>query len=179
MLHADTADEKYNLLRSLILDHNCPSIVYVSRTRRTRELAQHLVNDGIRALPFNGKMEAAEKIKNQNAFMSGDAQVIIATSAFGMGVDKKDVGLVVHYNISDSLENYVQEAGRAGRDPQMQAECFVLYAGSISDWAKDSVARMSACGLIKGQGNNCFAPKATSTRAEAATVLLRLYDLIG
>ena len=52
-------------------------------------------------------------------------------------------------------------------------------AGSISDWAKDSVARMSACGLIKGQGNNCFAPKATSTRAEAATVLLRLYDLIG
>ena len=133
VLHADTADEKYNLLRSLILGHKCPSIVYVSRTRRTRELAQHLVNDGIRALPFNGKMEAAEKVKNQNAFMSGEAQVIVATSAFGMGVDKKDVGLVVHYNISDSLENYVQEAGRAGRDPQMQAECFVLYADSDLD----------------------------------------------
>ena len=133
VLHADTADEKYNLLRSLILGHNCPSIVYVSRTRRTRELAQHLVNDGIRALPFNGKMEAAEKVKNQNAFMSGEAQVIVATSAFGMGVDKKDVGLVVHYNISDSLENYVQEAGRAGRDPQMLAECFVLYADSDLD----------------------------------------------
>jgi len=133
VLHADTADEKYNLLRSLILGHNCPSIVYVSRTKRTRELAQHLVNDGIRALPFNGKMESAEKVKNQNAFMSGEAQVIVATSAFGMGVDKKDVGLVVHYNISDSLENYVQEAGRAGRDPQMQAECFVLYADSDLD----------------------------------------------
>ena len=133
VLHADTADEKYILLRSLILGHNCPSIVYVSRTKRTRELAQHLVKDGIRALPFNGKMEAAEKVKNQNAFMSGEAQVIVATSAFGMGVDKKDVGLVVHYNISDSLENYVQEAGRAGRDPQMQAECFVLYADSDLD----------------------------------------------
>ena len=133
VLHADTADEKYNLLRSLILGHNCPSIVYVSRTRRTRELAEHLIRDGIRALPFNGKMEAAEKVKNQNAFMSGEAQVIVATSAFGMGVDKKDVGLVVHYNISDSLENYVQEAGRAGRDPQMQAECFVLYADSDLD----------------------------------------------
>ena len=133
VLHADTADEKYNLLRSLILGHNCPSIVYVSRTRRTRELAEHLISDGIRALPFNGKMEAAEKVKNQNAFMSGKAQVIVATSAFGMGVDKKDVGLVVHYNISDSLENYVQEAGRAGRDPQMQAECFVLYADSDLD----------------------------------------------
>ena len=56
VLHADTADEKYNLLRSLILGHNCPSIVYVSRTRRTRELAEHLISDGIRALPFNGKM---------------------------------------------------------------------------------------------------------------------------
>ena len=133
VLHADTADEKYNLLRSLILGHDCPSIVYVSRTRRTRELAQHLVSDGIRALPFNGKMEAAEKVKNQNAFMSGEAQVIVATSAFGMGVDKKDVGLVVHYNISDSLENYVQEAGRAGRDPEMQAECYVLYADSDLD----------------------------------------------
>ena len=133
VLHADTADEKYNLLRSLILGHNCPSIVYVSRTRRTRELAEHLISDGIRALPFNGKMEAAEKVKNQNAFMSGEAQGIVATSAFGMGVDKKDVGLVVHYNISDSLENYVQEAGRAGRDPQMQAECFVLYADSDLD----------------------------------------------
>ena len=133
VLHADTADEKYNLLRSLILGHNCPSIVYVSRTRRTRELAQHLAQDGIRALPFNGKMEAAEKVKNQNAFMSGEAQVIVATSAFGMGVDKKDVGLVVHYNISDSLENYVQEAGRAGRDPDMQAECYVLYADSDLD----------------------------------------------
>ena len=133
VLHADTAEEKYNLLRSLILGHNCPSIVYVSRTKRTFELAEHLVNDGIRALPFNGKMEAAEKVKNQNAFMSGEAQVIVATSAFGMGVDKKDVGLVVHYNISDSLENYVQEAGRAGRDPQMQAECFVLYADNDLD----------------------------------------------
>ena len=133
VLHADTADEKYNLLRSLILGHNCPSIVYVSRTRRTRELAQHLTSDGIRALPFNGKMEAAEKVKNQNAFMSGEAQVIVATSAFGMGVDKKDVGMVVHYNISDSLENYVQEAGRAGRDPEMQAECYVLYSDSDLD----------------------------------------------
>ena len=133
VLHADTPEEKYNLLRSLILGHNCPSIVYVSRTNITRELAHHLKSDGILALPFNGKMEAAEKVENQNAFMSGEAQVIVATSAFGMGVDKKDVGLVVHYNISDSLENYVQEAGRAGRDPEMKAECFVLYDDSDLD----------------------------------------------
>ena len=133
VLHADTVEEKYNLLRSLVLGHNCPSIVYVSRTRHTRELAEHLVKDGINALAFNGKMDADEKVRNQNAFMSGKTQVIVATSAFGMGVDKKDVGLVVHYDISDSLENYVQEAGRAGRDPNMQAECYVLYADSDLD----------------------------------------------
>ena len=133
VLHAETDEEKYNLLRSLILGHDCPTIVYVSRTKRTLELAQHLAKDGIHALPFNGRMEASDKVKNQNAFMSGEAQVIVATSAFGMGVDKKDVGLVVHYDISDSLENYVQEAGRAGRDPHMQAECYVLYADNDLD----------------------------------------------
>ena len=133
VIHSDTDDEKYNQLRSLILGHNCPSIVYVSRTQRTKDLSNHLRADGVRALPFNGKMEAADKINNQNAFMNGDAQGIVATSAFGMGVDKKDVGLVVHYDISDSLESYIQEAGRAGRDPSMEAECYVLYSDSDLD----------------------------------------------
>ncbi|MBQ6069316.1 MAG: RecQ family ATP-dependent DNA helicase [Bacteroidales bacterium] len=133
VIHADTSEEKYQHLRQLILGHHCPSIVYVSRTRRTRELADRLVADGILALPFNGKMEAAEKVHNQNAFMEGQAQVIVATSAFGMGVDKKDVGLVVHFDISDSLENYVQEAGRAGRDPTMQADCYVLFSDNDLD----------------------------------------------
>ncbi|HHX57156.1 MAG TPA: AAA family ATPase, partial [Clostridiales bacterium] len=63
----------------------------------------------------------------QEAFIAGDVQIIVATSAFGMGVDKKDVKLVVHFDISASLENYVQEAGRAGRDQSLQAECHVLY----------------------------------------------------
>lgn len=133
VIHADTDVEKYNQLRSLILGRQCPTIVYVSRTKRTREISAHLCADGIRALPFNGKMDAADKIRNQEAFMNGDARVIVATSAFGMGVDKKDVGLVVHYDISDSLEAYVQEAGRAGRDPHMEAECYVLYSDSDLD----------------------------------------------
>ena len=96
VLHAETEDEKYTNLRNLILGHHCPTIVYASRTGRTKELAIRLQRDGIPALPFNGKMKTAEKVSNQNAFMNGEVQVIIATSAFGMGVDKKDVGLVVH-----------------------------------------------------------------------------------
>lgn len=133
VVHSDTDDEKYSQLRMLILGHGCPTIVYVSRTKRTQEISSHLRADGIRALPFNGKMESEDKIRNQDAFMSGEAQVIVATSAFGMGVDKKDVGLVVHYDISDSLESYIQEAGRAGRDPQMEADCYVLYSDNDLD----------------------------------------------
>ncbi len=72
-------------------------------------------------------MDVKDKTANQDAFINGDVQIIVATSAFGMGVDKKDIGMVVHYEISDSLENYIQEAGRAGRDENISADCFVLF----------------------------------------------------
>ena len=127
VLFKETEEEKYSALRSLIEQKNCPTIVYVSRTKRTRELAAKLTSDGFPARPFNGKMDPNEKIENQEAFIRNEVKVIVATSAFGMGVDKKDVRLVVHYDISDSLENYVQEAGRAGRDPTLEADCYVLF----------------------------------------------------
>lgn len=133
VIHLDTDEEKYSRLRSLITESQCPTIVYVSRTKRTKELAASLTRDGMPALPYNGKMNADEKIKNQEAFMEGRVDIVVATSAFGMGVDKSDVGLVVHYDISDSLENYVQEAGRAGRDPNLSARCFVLYSDNDLD----------------------------------------------
>lgn len=133
VVHADTDEEKYQKLRALLSEYDCPAIVYVARTRRTLDLSARLTRDGYSALPFNGKMEKDEKVANQDAFMSGRVRIIVATSAFGMGVDKKDVGLVIHYNISDSLENYVQEAGRAGRDPQLNAQCYVLYSDNDLD----------------------------------------------
>lgn len=133
VIHSDSNEDKYLKLRQLISDSDCPVIVYVARVRRTHEIAGKLTRDGFRALPFNGKMDADEKMANQDAFMNGDVRIIVATSAFGMGVDKKDVGLVVHFDISDSLENYVQEAGRAGRDPGLQARCYVLYSDNDLD----------------------------------------------
>ncbi|WP_118953012.1 RecQ family ATP-dependent DNA helicase [Taibaiella helva] len=123
----DNEEEKYNQLRSIIEAKNCPAIVYVSRTRRAYKLAKRLVDDGFLARPYHGKMDKDEKSKNQNAFMSGEVNIMVATSAFGMGVDKSDVGAVIHYDISDSLENYVQEAGRAGRDEKINADCYVLF----------------------------------------------------
>lgn len=120
-------EEKYQTARDLIEEKNCPTIIYVSRTRKAYMLAERLKEDGFSAKPYHGKMDKQEKSENQDSFINGEAQIMVATSAFGMGVDKKDVGMVIHYEISDSLENYIQEAGRAGRDENITADCFVLF----------------------------------------------------
>ncbi len=123
----DSEEEKYNAMRNLIDGKKCPTIVYVSRTAKAYRLAQRLKEDGYEVRPYHGKMKRQEKTENQDAFMRGEVRVMVATSAFGMGVDKRDVGMVIHYEISDSLENYVQEAGRAGRDESITADCHVLF----------------------------------------------------
>ena len=127
VLYMDNDEAKYVALRGLIEQKNVPTIVYVSRVKRTRMLAERLSKDGFEALPYNGQMDISEKSENQERFMNGEVSIIVATSAFGMGVDKSDVGLVVHYDISPSLEDYVQEAGRAGRDENINADCYVLF----------------------------------------------------
>ncbi|MCM1177639.1 MAG: RecQ family ATP-dependent DNA helicase [Bacteroides sp.] len=127
VLHKDSPKEKYVTLRALLEEKTCPTIVYVSRTRLAEDLAMQLCNDGFSAKAFHGQMETIVKVRNQEEFMDNNVQIMVATSAFGMGVDKSDVGLVVHYEISDSLENYIQEAGRAGRDIHSNADCYVLY----------------------------------------------------
>lgn len=123
----ESEKEKYQLLRELIEEKNCPTIIYTSRTKTTNKLSQQLREDDFNARAFHGKMDKHEKTANQDAFIKGEVQIMVATSAFGMGVDKKDVGLVVHFEISDSLENYIQEAGRAGRDENIVADCYILY----------------------------------------------------
>lgn len=120
-------EDKYQTVRDLIELKNCPTIIYVSRTRKAFLLADRLSKDGFSVRAYHGKMDKTEKSENQNSFIAGETQIMVATSAFGMGVDKKDVGMVIHFEISDSLENYVQEAGRAGRDENITAECFVLF----------------------------------------------------
>ena len=123
----ESQESKYNKLRDLIDGKKCPTIIYVSRTKRAWEIAERLSNDGYHAKPYHGKMDKQEKSENQDAFIRGDVDIMVATSAFGMGVDKKDVGMVIHYELSDSLENYVQEAGRAGRDENITADCYALF----------------------------------------------------
>lgn len=123
-----TDDEKrYFTLRNILEAHNRPTIIYASRTRTIDKLHKRLSEDGFKVSKFHGQMETEDKILNQNSFMENITNIMVATNAFGMGVDKDDVGVVIHYNISDSLENYLQEAGRAGRKENSEAVCYILY----------------------------------------------------
>ncbi len=128
--HAASALDKFSLLLNLVSQDDKPKIVYTTRVRRSEELAEKLRGHGFDAAAYNGRMPSDLKINIQNEFMAGKINIIVATSAFGMGIDKDDVSMVIHYNISDSLENYMQEAGRAGRNRMIKANCFVLFDDS-------------------------------------------------
>lgn len=105
------------------------AVIYACSRRRTEQIAQQLQHEGWAARAFHAGIPPAEKRQVQDNFIGGLLSVICATNAFGMGVDKQDVRVVIHADIPGSLENYIQEAGRAGRD-QASASCVLLYEES-------------------------------------------------
>ena len=95
-----------------------PAVVYVTFQRTAEEVAQSLMNSGLAARAYHAGMTSEERDATQEAFMRGECEVIVATIAFGMGIDKADIRAVIHFNLPKALENYQQEIGRAGRDGQ-------------------------------------------------------------
>ncbi len=118
------AERKGRLLR-LVADEEGAAVVYVTRQETAEEVATWLVKNGISARAYHAGMPDDFRSDAQRAFMAGEARVVVATIAFGMGIDKADIRMVAHYNLPKSLENYTQEIGRAGRDGKA-ARCVMM-----------------------------------------------------
>ena len=124
----NTPDKHYELIHQLE-GISGSAIVYVRSRRHAREIAEHLTEAGLSATFYHAGLDHADKDSRQRAWLHDRVRIMVATNAFGMGIDKADVRVVIHYDCPDSIEAYFQEAGRAGRDGQ-PARALLLYNSS-------------------------------------------------
>ena len=122
----DKVDPKREIIKYIRQHPGKSGIIYCLSRRKVEELAELLNVNGIKARPYHAGLDAKTRAENQDAFLMEEVDVIVATIAFGMGIDKPDVRFVIHYDIPKSIEGYYQETGRAGRDGK-EGECITFY----------------------------------------------------
>jgi ATP-dependent DNA helicase RecQ len=122
----DNDDAKQQRLIALMAEIDGIGIVYTSTVKQAEGLAELLKNSGVAAERYHGRLSARERHEIQERFMRGDLKAIVATNAFGMGIDKSDIRFVIHYAMPGSIDAYYQESGRAGRDGEA-ARCILMF----------------------------------------------------